>query len=107
MGLAKLERKGRFTQPRSSQEAINTLHDLVSPTRAFLRDRCEHDPKYEVEVDTLYRAYREWADDNGHPRIAKTTFGKNLRAVLPRLRVAQPRKPGSRERVYVGLRLRP
>ena len=109
MGLAKLEKKGRFAQPKSSQEAVTTLHDLVSPTRAFLRDRCEFDPADEIEIDTLYKAYRDWSDDNGHSRIAKTTFGKNLRAVLPRLRVARAHgaAPDDRKRVYVGLRLRP
>ena len=106
MGLAQLERKGRFTQPNSSREAIITLLDLVSPVRAFVRDRCEQHPDYEVEIGALYKTYRVWADDNGHPKIAKTTFGKNLRAVLPRLRVAQPRTSFStRERVYVGIRL--
>ena len=107
MGLAQLERMSRFTQPRSSQEAVATLLDLVSPVRAFVRDRCELHADYEVEIGTIYKAYREWADDNGHPKIAKTTFGKNLRAVLPRLRVAQPRMSfNTRERVYVGIRLR-
>jgi putative DNA primase/helicase len=110
MGLANLERRGRFTQPRSAQEAITTLLDLVSPVRAFVRDRCEVGPDHEVEIGLLYATYRQWADDNGHPKIAKTTFGKNLRAVLPRVRVAQPRthdpkKP--RSRVYCGLQLRP
>jgi putative DNA primase/helicase len=107
MGLAQLERKGRFMQPQSSTEAIIALLDLVSPVRAFVRDCCELDPGYEVEINTLYKAYRTWADENGHPKIAKTTFGKNLRAVLPRIRVAQPRTSfNTRERVYVGIRIR-
>jgi putative DNA primase/helicase len=73
-----------------------------------MRDCCELDPGYEVEINALYKAYRTWADDNGHPKIAKTTFGKNLRAVLPRIRVAQPRTSlNTRERVYVGFRIRP
>jgi putative DNA primase/helicase len=108
MGLAQLERKGRFTQPQSSQEAVIALLDLVSPVRGFVRDCCELKPDYEVEISTLYKAYRTWADENGHPRIAKTTFGKNLRAVLPRIRVARPRLSlNTRERVYVGIRIRP
>jgi putative DNA primase/helicase len=108
MGLAQLEHKGRFTQPQSSQEAVVALLDLVSPVRGFVRDCCELDPNYEVEINMLYKAYRTWADENGHPKIAKTTFGKNLRAVLPRIRVARPRTSfNTRERVYVGIQIRP
>jgi putative DNA primase/helicase len=106
MGLSHLERDKRFRQPKSSVEAISTLADMASPARAFIRDRCLVDPKFDVPVDELYLAYRDWADDNGHPRIAKTTLGRNLRAVLPRLRVFQSGVGKNRVRKYAGLRLR-
>ena len=106
MGLAQLERKGRFSQPGTAAEAIAALHDLASPVRAFLRDRCVIGTGCEVLVDDLYQAYRDWAEGNGQPKIAKTTLGRNLRAVLPRLRVSQPRTGGKQRRVYEGLRLK-
>jgi putative DNA primase/helicase len=115
-GLAHLEKRGRFTQPTSAQESISTLGDLTSPMKVFLRDCCEFDPEYEVGIDALYKAYRSWADDTGHSKIAKTTFGKELRAAFPRLRTRRHKdsklKPGDpksrksdRQRFYVGLRL--
>jgi putative DNA primase/helicase len=109
MGLAQLERKGRFTQPKSAEESIATLLDLVSPLKTFLRECCEFDSDYEVEVNALFKAHRAWSDENGHSRLAKSVFGKNLRAAIPRLKVKRPRKSngksGNRERVYSGLRL--
>ena len=58
-------------------------------------------------IDDLYAAYGKWAELNGHPQIAKSTFGRNLRAVMPKLRVGQPGKGDNRRRAYLGLRLGP
>jgi putative DNA primase/helicase len=106
MGLAQLEQRCRFTQPTSSDEAISSLRDLASPVRAFIRDRCEVHPDHQVPVDELYTAYRTWADDDGHPRIAKPTFGRNLKAAMPRVHLSQLRCGDVRVRVYVGLKLK-
>ena len=105
-GLAQLERRGRFVQPKSSTEAIATMAEMASPIRTFIRDRCEQNPDYWVLIDDLYAAYGKWAELNGHPRIAKSTFGRNLRAVMPKLRVGQPGKGDNRRRAYLGLRLK-
>ena len=39
-GLERLNAQGRFTEPASSTDAIVALADLVSPTSAFVRERC-------------------------------------------------------------------
>ena len=106
-GLKHLERRGHFVQPKSSTEAIATMAEMASPIRTFIRDRCEQNPDDSVFIDDLYAAYGKWAELNGHPKIAKSTFGRNLRAVQPKLRVGQPGKGDNRRRAYLGLRLRP
>jgi putative DNA primase/helicase len=40
-GLDRLAHQGKFTEPKSSIDAILALQDLVSPVAAFVRDRCE------------------------------------------------------------------
>ena len=40
-GLDRLNQQGRFTEPQSSTDSIVALQDLVSPTAAFVRDRCD------------------------------------------------------------------
>jgi putative DNA primase/helicase len=102
-GLQSLANTGSFTVPLSSDEAIIALHDLVSPISAFVRDRCEIGGQ--VVVDTLYRAWSRWATDNGHHVGSVHTFARDLRAVMPNLKVKQPRVNGIQVRHYAGVRL--
>jgi putative DNA primase/helicase len=105
-GLERLAEKGRFTQPPGATEAMVALQDLASPVAAFVRDRCVRDPELEVAVDDLYTGWRSWAEDNGHVRSTKQVFGRDLRAAVPGLRVAQPGTGDNRARVYRGIALR-
>jgi putative DNA primase/helicase len=102
-GLDRLSREGALTEPASSSDARAALADLVSPVSAFVRDRCQHGG--EITVDDLFAAWRSWCDDNGHRAGSKQTFGRNLRAVIPAVRIARPRDGESRERRYIGVSL--
>jgi putative DNA primase/helicase len=106
-GLQTLDERGRFSEPQSSIEIITALADLVSPISAFVRDCCRRG-HLQQEVKQAYQAWRSWADENGHPPGSAQTFGRNLRAVIPGLRVIQPRTgpTGKQERHYVGFALR-
>src|SRR5262249_31086495 len=104
-GLARLQAQGRFTTVRSSEDALGALHDLVSPVSAFVRDRCELGP-FEVEVETIYDNWKRWAEDNGHKVTSVQTFGRDLRAVVPGVRMARPRHGEGRKRAYHGIQLR-
>jgi len=104
-GLDRLSRSNRFTAPTSSEDAILALQDLVSPVAAFVRDRCAVNPVAAVPIDHLYAAWKVWADDNGHRPGSVQTFGRDLRAVIPGLRVVQPRGGEERERHYRGVAL--
>jgi putative DNA primase/helicase len=103
-GLERLTARGRFTEPASSRDAIVALADLVSPTSAFVRERCEVSPAAEVRCDALYAAWKAWAEDNGHRVGSSSSFGRDLRAVLPGLRTVRPRDD-DRQRWYRGLSL--
>ena len=71
------------------------LHDLVRPVAAFVRDRCERGP-YEIGCKTLYEAWKGWAEDMGQRPGSLQTFGRDLRAVIPSLRVIRPREGDDR-----------
>jgi putative DNA primase/helicase len=106
-GLERLTGNGRFTQPPNVDDTIRTLQDLASPVAAFVRDQCERGPAKEVLVDDLYKAWRTWADDNGHAKISKQVFGRDLRAALGgRLKLVRLRDGDDRERAYRGVGLR-
>jgi putative DNA primase/helicase len=106
-GLDRLREQGHFTEPTSSRDAVTALTDVASPTGAFVRDRCEIGPTYEVPVDELYAAWRSWCEANGRDRPGTVqTFGRNLRAVVPSVRMTQPRTDeDQRERRYIGIKL--
>jgi len=105
-GLARLTAAGRFTEPAASRDAAGALHDLVSPVAAFVRERCERGP-YEIACSHLYQAWKWWAEDSGNKVGSLQTFGRDLRAVIPALRLVNRRTGVGEERVrnYVGVRL--
>jgi len=51
----------------------------------------------------LYERYRDWCDGEGEKPLPKTLFGRDLRAVLPRL---NDEKPHGQRRQYVGIALK-
>jgi putative DNA primase/helicase len=105
-GLDRITRRGRLSTPAASEDAIAALQDLVSPTSAFVRERCTTGPADEIWVDSLYDAWKTWCEDNGHKPGSVQGFGRDLRAVLPGLRVVRHELPdGSRYRAYKGIAL--
>jgi putative DNA primase/helicase len=106
-GLDRLRRTNRFTRSPSTDEAIIALQDLASPVAAFVRDCCTRDLGDEEPFKQVYAAWRMWADDNGHKPGTAQTFGRNLRAVVPGLRIARPRvgDDGEQVRMIRGLAL--
>jgi putative DNA primase/helicase len=106
-GLARLSLSGGvFTRPAATDEVLLTLANLASPVGAFVRDCCERAPLHAVPADRLYKAWKAWADDNGHKAGTAQVFGRNLRAVIPELRVERPREGEQRHRRYRGVTLR-
>ena len=59
-------------------------------------------PRRERPADDLYDAWKQWAEDNGHHAGAKSTFGRDLRAVVPELKISQPRVSGGRNAAMSG-----
>ncbi|MBA2489139.1 MAG: hypothetical protein H0V36_07465, partial [Chloroflexi bacterium] len=105
-GLDRLTAQDRFTRPASTDEAILALQDLASPVAAFVRDQCVIGTGHEAMIDLIFGRWREWAEVNGNRPGSRQTFGRNLRAVVPGLRVSQPRDGDTRDRMYQGIGLR-
>ncbi|WP_238431564.1 DNA primase family protein [Streptomyces cavernae] len=107
-GLARLQQKGRITEPASSREAVTTMRDTASPTSAFVRERCMTGPTCSVPVDSLWAVWREWAEDNGVRAGTKQIFGRNLLSVIPQLNRTRPRDAYGRQvATYNGITLKP
>lgn len=105
-GWRRLHDRGHFRQPDSAAGAVRQLEDLGSPIGAFLRDRCVVLPGRSVTVDRLFEVWVEWCKEQGRDKPGtKQTFGRDLSAVLPGLKVSQHRDLGERVRIYEGIGL--
>ncbi|MEK2475699.1 phage/plasmid primase, P4 family [Streptomyces noursei] len=106
-GLARLQEQGRITEPATSREVVTTMQDTASPTSAFVRECCTTGPEESVPVDTLWAAWKEWAEDNGIEKVGrKQSLGRNLMSVIPQLRRARPRNDaGQQAPTYIGVAL--
>ena len=106
-GWQRLMERGHFIQPKSSKEAIQELADLSSPMSAFVRDRCKLDSAAEIDCSRLYIEWRDWCEEQGRDKPGtKQTFGRDLWAAVPALRVTQPRDGDTRLRMYQGITLK-
>lgn len=105
-GLERIRVTNRITEPESAREAIMAMMDQASPMSAFVREACETGPMYEISVDDLWAAWKEWGQDNGRDKPGtKQSFGRNLRAVVPGVRIIKKRDGDTRYQAYAGIRL--
>lgn len=106
-GLRRLRARGRFVQPSSSADAVELMEDLASPISSFLRERCIVDPGASVSVQDAYEAWRDWCREHGRDQPGtQQTFGRDVAAAMPAVRLTRPRVDGGRQRYYSGMRLR-
>lgn len=104
-GWARLRERGRFTQPQTASELVREMEDISSPVGMFLRERCQIGP-YRVAVDDLFAEWCKWCDSKGRKEHGThSTFGRDLRAVLPSLEISRPKEGGERYRAYEGVGL--
>ena len=102
-----MRKRGHFIQPDSAQEAIGELEALGSPVGAFIRERCNVGPAFEIEVESLFDGWLNWCRANGRKKHGTIqTFGRDLRAKLPGLKTVRPREGDDRHRKYVGIDLK-
>ena len=107
-GWQRLKKRGHFVQPDSSNEAIEEMMDLASPTAAFVRDWCVTGPTAEILAKDLYEGWKLWCTEQGRDQAGTLqVFGRDLRAALPRIGMRQHRSEGEVRRVYHGIGLTP
>ncbi|WP_236655339.1 DNA primase family protein [Streptacidiphilus carbonis] len=105
-GLQSLIERGRFSEPKSSADAVAMLAASVSPIKAFLGELCTVGPEHRVPTDLLYEAWADWCKDSGRDhKGTKETFGRNLLAAVPGLRQTRPLVNKVKVRMYQGVTL--
>ena len=104
-GWRRLRERGFFVQPESGLELVQQLNELASPILSFVEEKCEVDDQYSIGVNDLYKGFCEWCKEVGREPTTVQTFGRDLSALLPRLRMRNLRMGAHRERRYDGIRL--
>lgn len=106
-GYRRLRQRGYFEQPASAADAIAELEALGSPVAAFVKERCAVAPGLQCTPAQLFAEWKLWCDGQGRKEPGTApTFGRDLRAAVPGLRVSQPRIGGKQVRMYEGIALR-
>jgi putative DNA primase/helicase len=107
-GWERLQRRGRFVQPRFGRDLLAAMQDLGSPISAFLRERCILEAGASVAVAVLYDAWRSWCQEHGREVGGdEPSLGRDLHAAIPGLAKSRFREGGTRVAHYRGIRLRP
>lgn len=105
-GLHKLRSAGRFDTPAKSAAVLENYRRMVSPVSGFIDDRCVVGPGREIECGSLYRAWGEWCQQNGHEPGSAVLFGSHLAAAEPTVQRVRKRDGVDRTYRYVGIDFR-
>ncbi len=103
-GLARLQKRGHFHQPKSAKGAIKQLEELGSPISQFLEDQCKLGPEFSIPTDRLFKAWKMWSDSQGIQPGSMSVFGRALSSFAPSVEKKRPRKAGRKSR-YMGIKL--
>lgn len=106
-GLDRLRERGHFEQPDAGAHLVEQLDALASPIKDFLADCCVLEPTRWIAVQSLFEEWCKWCrSQNIYSEGTCQTFGKDLTAAAPQVRVRRPRaEDGERERIYQGIGL--
>ena len=87
---------------------IRALEDLGSPVSAFVREYYDVGAALTVGFNRLNGEWKRDCAAQGRNPGTSQSFGRDLRAVVPGLKVDRPRlEGGGRERRYLGIALKP
>ena len=96
-GALKWQREG-LTTPDIITEASKGYRQEMDVLEAFISDCCDLYDIGTVKASALYKAYRNWADENSQYRMSSTKFGQEMSSKVKRKRT----KHGN---IYVGISL--
>ena len=106
-GYVRLSCQKSFTQNDAAAQYQRELQDLSSPVKAFVAERCRTGGDQQVRIAELFESWKQWNEVRNSPPGHEGTFGRDIHAAFPQIRVSQPRIEGVKVRFYNGIGLRP
>jgi putative DNA primase/helicase len=105
-GLKRLTERGRFVQPGSAMETLQTQRDNASPIKAFVDEQAVRGEGQWILKDSLFAAWKSWCMVNNVQAVGTTAqFATDLYAAFPGIAQGQKRINGKVMRVYTGITL--
>jgi putative DNA primase/helicase len=109
-GLDRLNARGYFHPPASSEQLDQEVRRQASPYQAFLEDCCEVKAGVETDMSTLLAAYNRWAASEGRTldRQTASALSRGLRSADSRITTDGKRRrntAGVQSRWLDGVRL--
>jgi putative DNA primase/helicase len=105
-GWRRLRQRGAFVQPASGREMVSQMHDLSSPVGAYIKERTKLGAGFRVRCSDLFDDWKMWCSGKNREPGEESTFGRNLRTVIPTLGRAYIREKSTRVYYYEGLELK-
>jgi putative DNA primase/helicase len=106
-GWKRLRDRGRFVQPESGEPLVKEMEEAASPVSVFLEERCNVGPSCSVKVEELFTDWQVWCKRKNRQAVGdESTFGRYLRAVIPKLHLTKHHPGGQWFRVYHGVELK-
>jgi putative DNA primase/helicase len=100
-GLWRLRKRGEFTQPKVSVEALQEYREELNPAAQFLEAFTE--PRGSVNCTELYTKYRDWIYEHGYKPLSNGNFSRELRHYYREVKRRHTGKRGKRQWVYDGV----
>jgi putative DNA primase/helicase len=90
-GWKRLRDRGHFVQPDSGQPDVDQVLDISSPVGAYARERLVVSEHATEDVPIVFADWCAWCESKRRDPGDESTFGRNLRTVVPTL-VTKPRR---------------
>ncbi|MDR1180943.1 MAG: DUF5906 domain-containing protein [Bacteroidales bacterium] len=84
--LEQLIKEGRFKQPTSALDDVEIMNDMGSTIGQFVKECCKIDPNGWTANDDLWKAWKNWTEEQGMYLGSKIVFFRNLNSAFPVLK---------------------
>ena len=103
----RLERGGRFVQPKSGIELLETMEELSNPIGTFVEDTLVFAPDNSVDKDALFACFKHWATRKNLPYGTDLAFKRRFLAATQDRAITSDvvRIGGERQHLYRGVGL--
>ena len=106
-GLRRLihENNFKFTESRESSELVQKYREENNPVMKFMNEHCEFNPDAETARISLFTAWQNFCEQNGHIAGSQTKFNKKIESIYGNLVKRSQMNNSRRTKSWKGIKL--